>query len=137
MRQSRALLNQSSTFDLVDHSILIKRLHNRYWILGSALAWFRSYLLGIVMDVRRKVAVVGAQGTARPIHGSRKTPHATTTWGQKWDRRQLRFHSFTSDFIVAIVLRIRRISLYQCNRNSSHGIKGSRTVFVQCKLSSC
>ena len=38
------LLDLSAPFDTVDHAILISRLSKRFWVKGTALAWFKSYV---------------------------------------------------------------------------------------------
>jgi hypothetical protein len=40
------LLDQSSAFDVVDHSILLDRLYNKFGFDGSVLQWIRSYVTG-------------------------------------------------------------------------------------------
>jgi len=39
-----ALLDLSSAFDTVDHTLLLSILENRFSVTGTNLEWFRSYL---------------------------------------------------------------------------------------------
>jgi len=53
-----ALLDLSAAFDTVHHDMLLKRLHSRYGVCGSALLWFQSYL----QDRYQCVRLRGVQG---------------------------------------------------------------------------
>ena len=55
-----ALLDLSAAFDTVDYNILLQRLQTSYGINGSALQWFRSYLVGRTQRVRRGATVSSA-----------------------------------------------------------------------------
>jgi len=44
-------LDLSAAFDTIDHNILLNRLHTRYGITGSPLAWLTLYLLGRTQSV--------------------------------------------------------------------------------------
>jgi hypothetical protein len=47
------LLDQSASFDTVDHDILLRRLNTSYAINVTAIQWYRSYLTGRSQYVRR------------------------------------------------------------------------------------
>ena len=59
-----SLLDLSSAFDTIDHSILLSRLHHTFGISGTALSWFQSYL----SDRTRVVSVNGA--SSAPVASS-------------------------------------------------------------------
>ena len=57
------LLDLSAAFDTVDHTILIKRLANRFGLCDLALAWFKSYL----SDRTHFVSIRGARSVTRSL----------------------------------------------------------------------
>ena len=59
-----ALLDPSSAFNTVDHSILLNRLSSKLGLNGTALAWFRSYLSGL----SQRVSVRGAVSDKFDLH---------------------------------------------------------------------
>ena len=52
-------LDQSCAFDVLDFSILLQRLKNRYVITGKALQWLSSYLRGRSVRVKVSDSVSG------------------------------------------------------------------------------
>ena len=48
------MLDLSSAFDTIDHTMLVERLHQRYGVCGTALKWFESYLLNRTQTVKIK-----------------------------------------------------------------------------------
>lgn len=48
------LLDLSSAFDTIDHTILIERLQNRYGLNGSVLDWFKSFIVNRLQSVAIK-----------------------------------------------------------------------------------
>ena len=45
------LIDLSAAFNCVDHNILLRRLHNKFGVCGSALDWIVSFLHGRVQQV--------------------------------------------------------------------------------------
>ena len=45
------MIDLSSAFDTIDHSILLSRLELRYGITSVVLEWYRSYLYGRVQRI--------------------------------------------------------------------------------------
>ena len=50
------LLDLSSAFDTIDHTLLLERLHHRYGMCGIVFKWFLSYLANRSQSVRIKDA---------------------------------------------------------------------------------
>jgi exonuclease III len=96
------MLDLSAAFDTVDHSILIQRLENWFGISGSALEWFRSYLLS-------RTQSVCVQGSSSEPHelfcgvpqGSVLGPLLftlyTTPLGSLFDRHSFNYHLYADD----------------------------------------
>ena len=57
------LLDLTSAFDTVDHSILLKRLRDRFGVTGVALDWFASYLSGR----HQSVMIKDVTSTPKPL----------------------------------------------------------------------
>jgi len=57
------MLDLSAAFDTIDHSILLKRLQNRFGVEGSALSWFHSYL----SDRDQAVSIDGVTSEAKVL----------------------------------------------------------------------
>ena len=58
------LLDLSSAFDTIDHSILLCRLNHLYEISGTCLSWFRSYL----SNKRQSVAIAYHISSTNELH---------------------------------------------------------------------
>ena len=59
-----SLLDLSTAFDIIDHSILLSRLHHTFGISGTALSWFQTYL----SDRTQVVSVNGASSTPAALN---------------------------------------------------------------------
>ena len=60
------LLDLSSAFDAVDHTILLNRLQSHFGICGYSLSWFESYL----SDRTQFVSIKGSDSSNIPVeHG--------------------------------------------------------------------
>jgi hypothetical protein len=57
------LLDQSASFDTINHGILLERMSARFGVSGLSLAWFTSYLDGR----RQSVSVGGVTLTPTPL----------------------------------------------------------------------
>ena len=57
------LLDMSSAFDTIDHSILLSMLNQRYAIGGTAIKWFGSYL----SDRTQQVRILGESSEPQPL----------------------------------------------------------------------
>ena len=65
------LLDLSAAFDTINHSILLQRLHDKFWICDTALEWICSYLIDhnqkVVVDVLRSDLVALTFGIPQGI----------------------------------------------------------------------
>ena len=69
-----ALLDLSTAFDTIDHSLLLSRLQTIFGISGTVLSWFQSYLL----DHSQTVCVKGA--SSKPPILSFGVPQGSVLW---------------------------------------------------------
>ena len=58
------LLDLSAAFDTIDHQILLGRLKERFRVTGTALEWFKSYL----MNRCQSVIISGKESTHHQLH---------------------------------------------------------------------
>jgi len=67
------MVEQSVTFDVIDHDILLQRLEFAFGISGRALKWFGSYL-----QDRSQCVCVGKDVSKTPSCGLYSTPRLST-----------------------------------------------------------
>lgn len=105
------LLDLSSAFDTVDHSVLLKTLEERFGIKGTTLDWFQSYLSG------RKQAFKVANQQSATYDVDCSVPQGSVLGPQEFiaytedlanvvDRYQLQYHLYADDTQLVIHTRI-------------------------------
>ena len=96
------LLNFSSTFDTIDHPILVHRLHTDFGFTDAVLQWFSSYLT----DRTHYVSLSNHCSVFAPVHsgvpqGSILGPILFTMYVKPLsaiiDSCSIKHHSFTDD----------------------------------------
>ena len=97
-----ALLDLSTSFDTVDHTILLKRLYHSIGISGQALKWFTSYL----SDRSQVVSVNGVKSSSHLLEccvpqGSVLGPSLYSRYtkpiGNIFRESDIQFHLFADD----------------------------------------
>ena len=97
-----ALLDFSSAFDTIDHTILVHRLHTDFGFTDAVLQWFSSYLT----DRARYVSLSNHCSTFDPIHsdisqgaflGPMLFAMYTKTLSAIIDSHSIMHHSFSDD----------------------------------------
>lgn len=123
------LLNLSSAFDVVDHSILLTRLEYLVGIKGSALEWFKLYLLN------RSFSVVMRSYSSSVTHFDCGVPQGSVlgpmlvslyipTVGSIFDKYNISFHFYADDIQIYFCLTDDTPSSLHCFLDCMREVKG-------------
>jgi hypothetical protein len=104
------LLDLSAAFDMINHRILLHRLHNTFGVTGQALEWFKSYLNNRSLAVQientrsesRTVAFEVPQGS---VLGPILFTCYMTPLGQIFNRHGLQRHFYADDSQLYITFK--------------------------------
>ena len=96
------LLDLSAAFDIIDHTILLRRLDDWFEVTGKAVDWFKSYLtgrcqrisLGDCLSSKADLKFGGPQG---PVLGPRLCTLYTTPLSSKIFEHAIPHHLYAAD----------------------------------------